>query len=556
MRYSGDLQDTLDALYDAYRGRNEGRYGRRLAESRRSGGIQAHYNLGREGRFVSRLVGVQPGGSGADYHIQSESEFFRAIERARLFDRENMVVGQGLTRLIDMVIQDGIALECQTGNEKLDDALYELWDEWRQSPRLCHSRGMLDLTSLAKLALRSVIVDGDTLILPLETGQIEPLEAHRIRTPSNTKQYVINGVLIDKVYGKPLEYWVSKPDADLNQRIAKVADITPYPAFDEQGNPLAFHLLNPKRVTQTRGLSAFNPSMLAVGYHDDLQFATLVAAQVQACFAILRQRPMAQGAPFVSGATQGRGETTTETLPDGTVRILQGIGPGMEVLGQPGETLTGFTPTIPGNNFFQHASMLLGIVAVNLNLPLMVLLLDPSQTNFSGWRGAMQTAQYGFKEIQRWMIGRYYDPIYKWKVRQWLEMNPALRKLANAAQPYKCKWNPPRWAYIEPLKDAQADTLRLKENLISPRKYADERGLDYDDLVEEIVNDRAQLIEAAIVAAETINQNHPEAKVKWELLAYGKESQAAELAAAEDSDGQPATVNGKKPAALEAGATI
>ena len=114
----------------------------------------------------------------------------------------------------------------------------------------------------------------------------------------------------------------------------------------------------------------------------DLQFANLVAAKIQSCYTILRE--MDTGAPTLPFAGGGDHSETTETRPDGETRTLTDIAPGFEIYGYKGEKLRGFVPTLPGLQFFEHSQMLLGILAVNLDLPLCVFLLDASERLAAG----------------------------------------------------------------------------------------------------------------------------------------------------------------------------
>ena len=77
--------------------------------------------------------------------------------------------------------------------------------------------------------------------------------------------------------------------------------------------------------------------------------------------------------------------------------------------------------------------MLLGILAVNLDLPLCVFLLDVSETNYSGFRGAIDQARQRWREIQSWMMGSFHRPVYEWKVRQWAVTDSALRRAVERA---------------------------------------------------------------------------------------------------------------------------
>lgn len=264
--------------------------------------------------------------------------------------------------------------------------------------------------------------------------------------------------------------------------------------------------------------SARSPSIAdLLGMHDDLQFAQLVKAQVAAHYVIFREQPE-QGYGQAVGDLSGK---TTETGADGVERTLESTGPGMLVQGRRGEKLLGFTPGVPNPEFFPHANLLLTFVAVNLGLPLAVLLLDPSQTNFSGWRGAMDQARLGFQTIQGRLVNRFVRPAYLWKLRQWLNESSKLLALSRQAdvQIAKHVWHPPTWPYIEPLKDVTADVMKGANGLSSLRRLMSDRSMDWDMVFPEIVEDRVKLITLAIEEAAAITKAHPDSGVTWRDLA-------------------------------------
>jgi capsid protein len=283
-------------------------------------------------------------------------------------------------------------------------------------------------------------------------------------------------------------------------------------------------------------MSAFAPLVFPAGIHDDLQFAKLVQAQVASCFALIHEQAYMPTPP--AGGSAATGPTTTETQSDGSTRTIQGIAPGMTYYAKMGEKVTGFSPNVPNAEFFQHAILILTIIAVNLGIPVAVLLLDPTKTNFSGWRGAIDQARVGFKEIQRWMVSRFFAPTYRWQVRRWLDADPSLERLAakSKVSPYRHKFNRPKWAYIEPLKDAQADKMRIDNNLISYTELCDERGDDWDERSTQIVSDWGKLIVKSIEEADAINGKYPDAKVHWRDLAGAR---TAELPQADEPEPEP-----------------
>jgi lambda family phage portal protein len=498
--------------------------------------LRDDYNAAKNSRFRRRLTGVSTMGSGADYHYRSESDHLRMMELSRDIDRNDGVVGQGIDRVVQNVLQDGLRVDPMTGDGDLDALLATRWETWTTDPEQCHKAGEHDFHQLARLALRQTIVDGDIAFLPGVDGTLEGVEAHRLRTPRNTTRNVVHGIMLDE-HRRHLEYWFTIDDLDPSRPLLKVSEIKSYPARDAEGYRQVFLVYNPKRISQTRGVTHLAPIVDYVGMHDDLQFTNLVRAQVAACFAIFREREIQfNPTPHVQ-----EGKQTTETLTDGSTRTIEGISPGMDITGAPGEKLTGFSPNIPNPEFFPHAMMILTFIAINLGIPVQVLLLDPRETNFSGWRGAIDQARTGFREVQSWMISRFYRPVYRWKVRQWLAGDAALEKLAARAEgaggdPYGHRWNRPSWAYIEPSKDAQADILRLDRNLISHRRQQAERGLDWEDVSTEIIEDKALLVSKALERAQALNAAYPEARIDWrELCNY--QSKAPAKKTSDDEEG-------------------
>jgi lambda family phage portal protein len=477
--------------------------------------MRADYSMAKTGRFRRRLTGVHVMGSGADYHYRTEPHFLRMIEQAREYDRNDMVVGAGVTRLVQNVMQDGFRLDVRTGDDELNAAIGEKWEAWTTDTDACDVAGEMNFDAMAEAVLRATVVDGDLFALPLSDGRLEHVEGHRCRTPRNTKRNVVHGVLLNEMR-QHLEYWFTKEDLDPTRPLHRVGDMRRVAVRNGDGRRQAWQIKHPRRLSQTRGVSAFAPIVNAIGMHDDLEFAKLVQAQIVSCFALIHEREL----DFAGGTSPQTGAQSTNT-DDGSSRTIENISPGMRVFGAPGEKIGGFTPSVPNPEFFQHAMLILTFIAVNLNLPLQVMLLDPRQTNFSGWRGAMDQARLGFRSFQKWLVSAYHRRVYLWKLASWVREDGALRKLAGRSDVRltRHRWNPPSWPYIEPHKDANADAVRLNNRLISPRRVHAERGRDFEEVAAEIVEDNALIVTAAIERAEQINEAHPAAKVDWRELA-------------------------------------
>lgn len=474
--------------------------------------FRADYDAAKSSRF-RRIQTLPLSGGSADYHIRNESDYLRMMEYARSYDRNDPIVGAAITRLVDNVLQQGISADPNTGNKKLDERIRDKWTAWISDPESCDITKENDFHRLAKMAMRATIVDGDVAFLPTTQGSLQAFEAHRIRTPKSTSKNVVHGVLLSETRER-LQYWICKEDIEPSKAVQYVKDVYQVDVRDKAGNRQLFHVYNPKRLSQTRGVTSLAPIADYIGMHSDIQFAKLVQQQIVSCFAVFREMPLAG----LGGDPGALGERTEETLTDNsTTRLIEGLAPGMLISGRPGEKLQGFSPNVPNPEFFDHAKIILTIIAINLGIPLQVLLLDPSETNFSGWRGAIEQARMGFKDIQAWMIQRFYNPVYRWKVREWIANDPAIARGSefSTTDPFGVNWSPPCWPYIEPEADARADALIIKEGLNSRRDVLAGRGRDLDDVDRIRIADQENLILAACAAAEKINGKFPNAAVTW-----------------------------------------
>lgn len=502
--------------------------------------LKADFRAGTDSRFHSRLRGVSAAGSGADYHYRDERKFLHMIERAREYRRNDQVVGQGIRRLVTNVVQDGFNLDPQTGDKGLNAELKARWWEWAEDPDQCHAEQELDWNQIECLTLDSMIVDGDLLHLPLREGSLQPIEAHRLRTPSRTTRNVVHGILLD-ARARRREYWVTKEDLDLFSAVRLVSDVKPYPARDRDGFRQVFHCYDPYRFSQRRGVTALAPISFTVGSFDDTQFAAQVKQQMGCLVALLRERTGDWNPDLIDGdEADGAGPRTTETE-GGYTRTIEGMSAGLEIGGAKGEKLSMFSADVPGPQFREHSLLILTFIAINLDLPLAVLLLDPSETNFSGWRGAIDQARLRWRQIQARLVKVLHRPTYRWKLRQWMSRDPALRAAADRLKNrfWQHQWHPPRWPYIEPHKDAAADELQDQKLLTSKRRLQNRKGDDWDDVSTEIIEDNVQIIRKAIEAKRELLTEYPDESIDWREIMRLPTADTVTAALAQDPPAKP-----------------
>jgi lambda family phage portal protein len=455
-------------------------------------------------------------------------------EYVRDMDRNDAVLGPITDLAVRNMIQAGFNNEPQTGDPALNADLRGWWDEWSEDADLADVTGEHSFRQqMEGLALRSTYIDGDIFGLPIDNGSLQLIEAHRCRRPQSTGRNVVHGVLLSPER-RPLEYWFTREPVDAWQTVRLVAEIDRKPARDGDGNRNVFHVYDPKRVSQSRGVTAFHRIFDTAGMFEDVNFANLVKQQMNAFLVGFLERT----------ADFQMGDRDRQQLADGTDQTIEGMAPGTLLRGRPGEKLTISSGNVPGADFFPHAKLLLTLIGINIGMPLMLVLLDYSESNFSGWRGAFEQAKMGFQWNQRWLAQKLHSQVYRWQVRRRLESG----KLGEAAVRLKeklfaHKWNFPTWPYVNPLQDAQADSHRQDNMLASPRQIHAERGRDHDDVVRETVEDNSKAIRAAIMESKSIKDDL-EVEVDWRDI-LGRPANRTQTATQNvDAEGNPASAGG------------
>lgn len=476
---------------------------------------RSDYDMSRASRFIRRRTGVAPTGSGEDWNYRAEIKYYQDIEQARDMDRNDGLVGCLADRRVDNIVQQGFTLDTKTGDKSLDLDLWQRWQAFASDPEACDIAGEMTFHEMERHVCRSESIDGDIVGLGTEDGPLQIHEGHAIQTSSKVENTFL-GVTRDK-YGRREQYHFRY---DLNE-FGQKSESEPIDVRNSEGVRQLFHVYNPKRVSATRGVTQLAPVFSLSGMLEDINFAKLVQQQIVSCFAILAEKAVGSNGnlPNVDGRSQF-GEPSTENTGSDT-RQLEGISPGMFYRGKEGEKLTGFSPNVPNSEYFQQVKLILQIVGVNFGLPLCLVLMDGSETNFSGWRGAVDEARKGFVADQLNLVRRWHSPVYRWWLHREMAMEPILQRAAErkGIDIFGHTWQLPTWSYIEPVADAEGDTAQLRNALTSPRRMHAARGKDWETIAEEIIDDNVYAIEKAQAKADKHNQKFPQAPpLSWRDL--------------------------------------
>ncbi len=487
------------------------------------GDARCDYNMAkRTGPQVRGRRGIPRQGGSADFHYRNEGDWLWMAELAWDIYRNNMACGSITDRAIENQLQGGFAFDPQTGDPKVDEDLKQWWREVSEDASQCDPDAELTFCEQEEIVLRSTLVPGDIFGNPMEDGTVDLVESHLCRSPSRsskTADRIFHGVEYVPGTRRRAAYHFLKQSVDpFKQNSIRISDLQPILAWTDDGERNVFHVRFPKRAKQTRGITAYAPLFDVAGYHDDAQFLKMVQQRASSLFVFIEERASSFDPEYLAHEMNiGTDQTLSkQELVENNDRQYREVAAGSVMKTLPGATIKPWSSNVPNPEFFPHAKMLLTFMGINLGMPLVMAMMDASETNFSGYRGAVDQARMGFRKNQKRLIIRWHTPYMRFKLFKLGEEDPVFqRKINTSLNPnsrsklnvFRHRWNPPSWPYIEPTKDATADLIRDANMLTSPRRRCRERGQEWDEIFAETVQDRSKAYRAALTEAQKIKDD-------------------------------------------------
>lgn len=368
----------------------------------------------------------------------------------------------------------------------LGETMEWIWDRWS---RHADVTGQRTFEELQTAALRSILVMGEALHLPVMTDQdgislaIQSIAPGRLRTPAlyAADPAVRDGIRFDGA-GRPQVYYIADSlqdsqsmlsDSDLSCRFLAVpAKILRRPGI--------FHLFRKSMDEQVRGLPIFAPSASLFRLLDDSLHYELLAQAMASKFPIFITRedrsPEAMAAEGVYQGQEQEEEPVYYTDTDGPQFMYGNAGEKPEVLKN----------ERPSPNFLAFTKTILNGVASSCGIPYIALTNDFSEVNYSSARAAMNEGWRTYKSWRQFIAESYCQPIWAMVMEEaWLTGE---LRLPAGVDFYRdqyllcsCTWTGPARGYVDPVKEIQADILAISNHLMTRREAMAAAGRDYDD---------------------------------------------------------------------------
>lgn len=393
-------------------------------------------------------------------------------------------------------------------------AEFELWAE---NAFACDYLRRNNFNELQQIAFESYLTEGDSFCLfkrrsPTRNNpyslRLQLIEAQRVSNPllngtafisnvemTSGQHRIVNGVEVDRS-GTQVAIWVSnriwnEPTAlssELKwQRVRFYGDKT--------GCRNVLHICRDERPEQFRGVPLLAPVIETLKQISRYGDAELSSAIVKSFFSVFFVQP-------VGGQNYGLNETLGEEQSEAEkgkpcVDVDEYKLGSATIAGLPaGVDVKAINSSNAQSTFEPFMGAFLKQVGAAINIPYEVLLKNFT-ASYSASRAALQEAANEFRRRKAWFINDFLQPIYE----MFLMEAVAIGRIEAAGffedPRLRAAWLNADWINetnhsLDPLKEAQAIKLRLDSGLSTYRKeLAENGGLDFDDVVETLSQERA-----------------------------------------------------------------
>lgn len=419
----------------------------------------------------------------------SASEPIRS--RARHAVANNGWAANGVEGIVTGLVGAGITPASQHPNRDARRAFDAAFRKW---VRRADADGRTDFHGLVAAAVRAMVVDGEALLLIVETTDGPKLRL----LPSELLDSSKSANLADGYIVAGVEF-----GADGTRRAYHIIPTKPSDEFASYAAPIrvdaadVIHLVTPMGAGQVRGVSWLASVLLTLKDLDELVDALLVGQKVAALVAGFVTDTNATGSLPFDGDQAG--SILTSGLEPGTLKVLPS---GYDVK---------FLAPQQAAGAIDFAKLTLRQIAAGLGVPQYLLDGDMSAANYSSLRASLVAFRQRLERIQfNIIVPTLLDVVWR-RVLVAAAIRGEVDLGDDVEDALAVEWIMPAQPWVDPSKDADATEKLLAMGLTSRRRAAAELGWSIDELDAERAADAARESELGLTP-KTVSTNPQESK--------------------------------------------
>lgn len=411
------------------------------------------------------------------------------LARARWLARNNPLAKNAVRVFADNLVGTGIVPSWRIDDRVLKVEVQEAWTDWTDQ---ADASGQSDFYGLQYRVARELFLAGecfvrirrrrpeDGLLVPVQLqvlpAEMLPYDDNRMVSPGLR---VRQGIEFDAIGRRLAYHFLRRHPGDMAVDGVSSNEKTRVPAEE------VMHIVDVTEEGQLRGTSMLGAVIAKVFFHDSYDDAELERKRIAAMFSVFVTRPAnEEGDPFMDGE---------EDDPSGSA--LAGLSPGLMQTLLPGEDVRFSEPADVGGSYeaFQYRTQML--IAAGMGVPYSTLTGDMVKANYGNTRAAMIDFRRRAETMQNHcLIYQLCRPVASLWLREAIVTGsvpiPASTFTAAPRLFSRVRWITPKWEWLDPMKDVQAEALAVKHGFTSRSAVIESRGLDPHEVDEQIAADR------------------------------------------------------------------
>lgn len=379
------------------------------------------------------------------------------------------------------LIGTGIVPNCEAGNRDQQKLVQAEWDAWC---KVSDADGQSRLYGLQSVVAGALFDAGEIFV------RLRPRRARDgMRVPLQLQ--LLEAEFLDRTYNVVADNGNQiKCGIEFNGRGQRVA----YHFFRQHPGdgltlnrdhrrvrilaPNVMHIYEVIRPGQIRGVPKSIAAIVKLHQLDKYDDAELMRKAIAALFAGFITQPDGEGQMFGGEGAPNADDQSEVTLEPGIMKRLQA-----------GETIEFASPADVGGNYeaFQLRNLL--AVSAALGVPYANMSNDFSKVNYSSQRAALLEFQRSLRQSQMDIIAHQFCRNV-WEA--WIETALLAGVIEGDAHELKNRvtWTPPKWDWVDPLKDVKAEVIKVDNGFIARSKVQAAEGGDPEAVDEQIASDQ------------------------------------------------------------------
>lgn len=388
--------------------------------------------------------------------------------RARYEVANNCYANGMVKTLANDVIGTGPRLQIQTGDSQADTRLEAAFRRWSWAIRLAEKLRTLRIAKAVEGEGIALMVTNERVPGPIKLD-LRLIEAEQMTTPTLALGLVNNPRLVDGIHfdesGNPVKYDI------LPYHPGDVASLQQPVSYDADH---VLHWFSADRPGQARGIPDITPALPLFAIRRRYVLATCLSAEAAANIAGILYTDLAPEDPSTADVEPW---TAIETEKNGLLTL-----PNTWKLAQ-------LKAEHPTTTLEMYDRAIIREIARCLNMPLIVALGDSTDANYASGRLDWQT-YFKAISVERSDIERI---ILAPLLRAWLDEATLVPGLIPSGIPPFAEWSVDwMWdgrEHVDPVKEATAQEIRLRNGTTSPQIEASREGRDWEQI--DLQNARA-----------------------------------------------------------------